>query len=564
MAIYHMSVKVHGRAGGKTAPALAAYRAGARVTDERLALTHDYTRKGGVSHSEIMAPANVPEWMRDRQQLWNAVEAVEKRKDAQVAREFEISIPRELTREQGIAAVQGFARDELVSRGMIADINVHEPKASDGEKQPHAHILVTTRELTAEGFGGKAREWNDKALLEHWRATWSAHANKALEQAGRSERIDHRTLDAQRIEAVNRGDQRAANALDREPQPKLGRAARMEARGVQTERGKRLRQAQDRNPTRAMARQQIERELRQVEAEIIDLAAVRQARRQVPAEPSRPATAPQAAAEPSQARQAAPSRPPAALDAEAAFQAAEQRAKARYEQEKAARGRTSAGSTPGGQVDLRAALDRVHRITNQRKQATALHSQVEQAQQKWDRIAEHDRAVKKASSEVSKTLETIYRNRPKARALFEKAAAKYGSDKAAAMLRDKPEAFGELKGRSMLLGLVKTGARKASLDVAENASQWMASTHKQAGGQIVDDKQREVAKRELDAARQQQKAFYAGRGDDDMKSARADLVKAAKGLPKDQWDSLAQRDRDAITKARPAPTQTRGRGGPTR
>ncbi len=118
------------------------------------------TAARGVVHSEIMAPENAPDWMCDRDQLWNAVEAVEKRRDAQLAREIEVALPRELDRGERLELLRGFVQREFVDRGMIADVAVHEGKARDGQGQPHAHVMLTMRELTGEGFGKKDRSWN--------------------------------------------------------------------------------------------------------------------------------------------------------------------------------------------------------------------------------------------------------------------------------------------------------------------------------------------------------------------------------------------------------------------
>ena len=265
MAIYHLSVKVISRAWGRSSVAAAAYRTGGRMRDERQGLEHDYSRKGGVVHSEILAPGSAPDWMRDRDQLWNAVEAVEKRRDAQLAREIEVALPRELNRGERLELLRGFVQRQFVDRGMIADVAVHEVKARDGQGQPHAHVMLTMRELTGEGFGKKDRRWNAPDLLMGWREAWARDANTALERAGRSERIDHRSLDAQRSEAeqqVERARERGQDELvierekkvvelSREPEPKIGPSANaLEERGVVTERGEAFRAAQARNAQR--------------------------------------------------------------------------------------------------------------------------------------------------------------------------------------------------------------------------------------------------------------------------------------------------------------------------
>lgn len=281
MAIYHLSAKVISRAGGRSSVAAAAYRTAGRLHDDRQGLEHDYSRKGGVVHSEIMVPENAPDWMRDRNQLWNAVEIVEKRRDAQLAREIEVSLPRELDRGQRLELLRGFIQREFVDRGMIADVAVHESKARDGFGQPHAHVMLTLREMTGDGFGKKDRSWNAPDLLLGWREAWARDANIALERAGRSERIDHRTLDAQRSEAEQQVERARAGGqeelaferekkvleLSREPEPKIGPSANaQEKRGIVTERGEAFRAAQTRNAQREeLGRRQLELRLELME-----------------------------------------------------------------------------------------------------------------------------------------------------------------------------------------------------------------------------------------------------------------------------------------------------------
>ena len=222
MASYHFSAKVVKRSAGRSATASAAYRAGAKIPDERQGFTFDYTRRRGVVHSEIVAPDNAPEWMRDRAQLWNAVEKVEKRKDSQLAREIELALPHELAPGERVELVRAFVVAEFVSKGMIADIAIHAPSKRGDQRNHHVHIMLTMRDLTSAGFGNKARGWNDKDLLEQWRAEWAAHVNRALERNGFDARIDHRSLEAQ--------------GIDREPQTHQGPAVgEMTARGIETD-----------------------------------------------------------------------------------------------------------------------------------------------------------------------------------------------------------------------------------------------------------------------------------------------------------------------------------------
>lgn len=193
MAIYHLSAKIVSRGKGQSVVAAAAYRASASLEDERYGVTHDYTRKEGVEHSEILLPAGAPGWMGDRQRLWNQVEATERRKDAQLARELEIGLPRELSHEENVELVRDYVRQNFVAKGMVADFSVHE----DDPNNPHAHVLLSMREVTGEGFGQKVRSWNAKVDLLKWRETWAETANEHLARAGHAVRIDHRTLEAQ-------------------------------------------------------------------------------------------------------------------------------------------------------------------------------------------------------------------------------------------------------------------------------------------------------------------------------------------------------------------------------
>ncbi len=196
MAIYHLSVGVISRGRGQSAVAAAAYRAGVRLRDERYGLTQRYARRAAAESSEIMAPEGAPPWVRDRQSLWNRVEAAEVRKDAQLARVVELALPTELDAAECVALVRDYAASAFVAFGMIVDFSVRR----DNPANPQAHLLLSLRELTAAGFGPKQRHWNGKAQLLAWRAAWAAAANEHLARAGHALRIDHRTLEAQQIE----------------------------------------------------------------------------------------------------------------------------------------------------------------------------------------------------------------------------------------------------------------------------------------------------------------------------------------------------------------------------
>ncbi|WP_263587577.1 Ti-type conjugative transfer relaxase TraA [Sphingopyxis sp. GC21] len=240
MAIFHLSVKVISRSSGRSAVAAAAYRGAERLHDERLDRDHDFTNKEGVVHSEVMLPEGAPPEFADREKLWNAVEAAEKRKDAQLAREVEFAIPRELSQEQGIELAREFVETEFVAKGMIADLNVHWDIGADGQPKPHAHVMLTMREVSKDGFGAKVRDWNKSELVEQWRERWAEHVNERMAELDIDARVDHRSLEAQGI------------AL--EPQDKIGPAAsRMGVRGLEAERIEEHRAVAQRNGMRIIA-----------------------------------------------------------------------------------------------------------------------------------------------------------------------------------------------------------------------------------------------------------------------------------------------------------------------
>jgi len=196
MAIYHQTAKIVKRSDGRNAVAAAAYRSATSMYEQATGQTHDYSKKMGVEHSEILAPDNAPAWVFDRQRLWNQVEAAEHRKDAQVAREIEVGLPIELSKNEQIELLREYVKREFVARGMVADFSLH----LDNPDNPHAHILLTTRDLTPEGFGQKNRGWNQTAELLSWRRGWEEVTNEHLAQAGLAVRIDHRSYKAQGIE----------------------------------------------------------------------------------------------------------------------------------------------------------------------------------------------------------------------------------------------------------------------------------------------------------------------------------------------------------------------------
>jgi len=240
MAIYHFSVQVIGRAAGRSAVAAAAYRSGSRLRDDRLDRDHDFSNKPGVVHCEVMLPENAPEVWEDRERLWNDVEAAEMRKDAQLAREVEFALPREMTQAQGVALARDFVALEFVDQGMIADLNVHWDKGGDGQPKPHAHVMLTMRSVDGNGFGPKVREWNRTELVERWRERWADRVNERLAELDIDARIDHRSLEAQGI------------AL--EPQTKIGAPAqRMEVAGIEADRAEDHRRIARENGERIIA-----------------------------------------------------------------------------------------------------------------------------------------------------------------------------------------------------------------------------------------------------------------------------------------------------------------------
>ena len=227
MAIYHCSVKPIQRSKGRSATGAAAYRAAEKIIDQRSGLTHDYGRKSGVDYTEIIG------WDDGREALWNAAELAEKRKDATTAKEYELAIPKELSKQKQFALVHGYGQWLHERHQCAVDICLHDLESDN----PHAHILTTTREvINGNQLGNKiAREWSDtkrkkhglpgrKADLQEAREEWEKQANLALDHSGFQERINHRTLEAQGIERI--------------PQIHLGpHVVEMELKNIPTDRG---------------------------------------------------------------------------------------------------------------------------------------------------------------------------------------------------------------------------------------------------------------------------------------------------------------------------------------
>ncbi len=226
MAIYHLSIKPVARAGGRSATAAAAYRSAQKIADRASGQVFDYTRKRGVEHVEIVLPTKVAildvNWARDRQQLWNAAEEAEKRKDARVAREYEVAIPHELNLAQRLALVRQFSQYLANRYGVAVDFAIHKAHRQGDQRNHHAHVLTTTREVTPTGLGGKTAlelSETDRARrgMPHsreefveLRERWASLSNEHLRANGHGARIDHRTL--------------AAQGIDRQPSIHLGTA----------------------------------------------------------------------------------------------------------------------------------------------------------------------------------------------------------------------------------------------------------------------------------------------------------------------------------------------------
>ena len=258
MAIYHCSIKIISRGKGKSAVAAAAYRSGETLTNHYDGVTHDFTRKGGIVHTEILLPLHAPPDFSDRSTLWNSVEKIEKAKNSQLAREIEIALPVELDREQQIQLVREYVKENFVSVGMCADFAIHDKQ--DGN--PHAHIILTMRPLEQSGeWGAKSKkeylldkdgqriklkngtfksrkvdtvDWNSQEKAEVWRQAWADIANRYLAAQDRPERIDHRSFKRQGIEQI--------------PTFHMGVAAtQMERRGIVTDKGNQNREIREQN-----------------------------------------------------------------------------------------------------------------------------------------------------------------------------------------------------------------------------------------------------------------------------------------------------------------------------
>jgi len=240
LALYHFHAGQIKRSAGRSAVECAAYRAGEKLYSEYYGLTSDYTRKGGVMFAEILLPPHAPREYADRQTLWNAVEEVERNKNAQLAYSFDIALQNEFSLDENMQLARQFLLDNFVSRGMIADFAVHQPDKDGGIANPHFHVMCPIRPLNPDGtWGAKQRrvyrangkfdavpttDWGKPETLEAWREAWAALCNAKFEEKGMTCRIDYRSYERQGIEQV--------------PTVHEGVAVRqMEARGIVTDKG---------------------------------------------------------------------------------------------------------------------------------------------------------------------------------------------------------------------------------------------------------------------------------------------------------------------------------------
>ena len=274
MAIYHLSVKPVSRGAGRSATAAAAYRAAERILDHTIGQVFDYTRKCGVEHAEIVLPLDAAKrdinWARDRQQLWNGAEVAERRQDARVAREYEVALPQELTKVQRLDLTRAFSQELANRYGCAVDFAVHQPHRMGDQRNFHAHILTTTRQIEATGLGAKTSiEWADTDRAKRGlgpakdeviaiRERWAVLTNEKLQALGHESRIDHRSLE-------DKGEARA-------PTQHLGPAiTSMERRGIRTEVGWRMREEANERLQLAAELGRIERERQAIERSILDL-----------------------------------------------------------------------------------------------------------------------------------------------------------------------------------------------------------------------------------------------------------------------------------------------------
>lgn len=282
MAIYHCTCKIISRGKGRSAVGSAAYRSGEKLINEYDGMEHDYRKKSGVVYSEIMLCENAPKEYQDRSTLWNEVEKIEKGSKARLAREYEVALPVEMTREEQINLVRNFVKDNFVDKGMCVDFAIHDKE--DGN--PHAHIMLTTRPIEKDGSWGtkqkkeyildkngnkqydkkkktykcktvKVNDWDSVEFLERNRESWAKKVNAELEKKNLPQRVDHRSLKEQGIERV--------------PTIHEGGARKLENRGIETDRGninREIRTANGQMQTIDILTKQTEKEIANIKEDI--------------------------------------------------------------------------------------------------------------------------------------------------------------------------------------------------------------------------------------------------------------------------------------------------------
>lgn len=251
MPLYHIHAKVLSRSAGHSAVAAAAYRSASRLWDERAREWRDYDRRGdSVREAHVELPDGAPERFRDREILWNEVERCEKRRDAQLCREVEFALPRELGRDAQRELARAYVREQFVDRGMAADWAIHEGRGEN----PHCHVMLAMREMTSDGFSAKKnREWNSRDLVDEWRQAYERDQNRALEREYERQRTpEHEREYVDRRSYEERG-------IDREPQLHMGKEA---WHAEERERQRAEREGREREPVTDRGRENLEREER--------------------------------------------------------------------------------------------------------------------------------------------------------------------------------------------------------------------------------------------------------------------------------------------------------------
>ena len=248
---FHFSVNIISRGKGKSAVASAAYISGEKIKNEWDGVTHDYTKKQGVISKEIYLPDHAPKEYKDRKTLWNSVELFEKNSNAQLARNFIISLPKELSIEENKKMIEEYIQTNFVKEGMIVDLAIHD-ESREGNQNIHAHIMTIVRPINEDGtWGQKSKKeyildekgekilskngkpktrkvelttWNDKGNVEKWRENFSDLCNEYLAKNKIEKRVDHRSFKRQGIKQI--------------PTIHLGASASaMERKGIRTEKG---------------------------------------------------------------------------------------------------------------------------------------------------------------------------------------------------------------------------------------------------------------------------------------------------------------------------------------